>query len=200
MRPLLTIETVPISIEYKYKSTAADPVAQSAKLRISTADTGVTIKSNPISIRMDSFNANESEAGGSKQYSSPDLSFSYDATARYADGGSLQMDIRLMGSPIEGLDFQRVERSIENVMGTIASTISDLPSAGRDMRINFQIGGLSLDSGAFSKSDISFIPGDLEFEVKEYPKVIIKYIGGPIYIPKSSDPDYVAPEQFDVVV
>jgi hypothetical protein len=33
----------------------------------------------------------------------------------------------------------------------------------------------------------------LEFEITEYPKVIIKYVGGPIYFPRSADPNYEPP-------
>ena len=41
-----------------------------------------------------------------------------------------------------------------------------------------------------SKGNFEFIPGNIEISVKQRPDVIIKYIGGPIYVPPSSDPDY----------
>jgi hypothetical protein len=34
----------------------------------------------------------------------------------------------------------------------------------------------------------------LHYKISERPKVIIKYVGGPIYIPKSADPNYIPPE------
>jgi hypothetical protein len=37
---------------------------------------------------------------------------------------------------------------------------------------------------------IEFTPGDIEISVKQQPDVIIKYVGGPLYVPPSSDPDY----------
>jgi len=38
--------------------------------------------------------------------------------------------------------------------------------------------------------DFNFIPGDIEISVAQQPDVLIKYIGGPIYVPPSADPDY----------
>lgn len=34
------------------------------------------------------------------------------------------------------------------------------------------------------------IPGNIEYSVSQYPDVIVDYIGGMIYVPPSSDPDY----------
>jgi len=200
MQQLLKIESVPISIEYKYSHAADDSKSQSAaRLRITQADDGVTIRSNPISIRMDSY---DSKRSGFTGMPSSNKGLTYDATARYADNGDLQLDIHLMGDPIEGLDFQRIERSIENVMGSISASAGTYNTSASEanMRINFRMSGVSLDSNAIKQSNINFFPGDLEFEVTEYPKLIIKYIGKPIYIPKSADPDYVPPEKLDILV
>ena len=42
----------------------------------------------------------------------------------------------------------------------------------------------------FGEGDFKFTPGDIELTVTQRPEVIIKYIGGPIYVPPSSDPNY----------
>ena len=39
------------------------------------------------------------------------------------------------------------------------------------------------------KGDFEFIPGDIEFNITQYPDVMIEYIGGPIYVPPSADPE-----------
>ena len=41
-----------------------------------------------------------------------------------------------------------------------------------------------------SQPEFEFTPGDIELSVTQQPDVIIKYIGGPIYVPPSSDPNY----------
>ena len=37
---------------------------------------------------------------------------------------------------------------------------------------------------------MEFTPGDIQIEVTQQPDVIIKYVGGPLYVPPSSDPNY----------
>lgn len=38
-------------------------------------------------------------------------------------------------------------------------------------------------------------PGTVDFIVTQYPDVLIDYLGGPLYCPPSSDPNYVEPEE-----
>lgn len=42
-------------------------------------------------------------------------------------------------------------------------------------------------------------PGRVDFYITQYPEVLIDYLGGPIYCPPSSDPNYVEPEMNMVV-
>ena len=41
-----------------------------------------------------------------------------------------------------------------------------------------------------NNAKFEFIPGDIEITVKQQPDVIIKYVGGPLYVPPSADPNY----------
>lgn len=48
---------------------------------------------------------------------------------------------------------------------------------------------------------VEFTPGKVDFYITQYPEVLIDYLGGPIYCPPSSDPNYVEPEyEMDMVV
>jgi len=40
------------------------------------------------------------------------------------------------------------------------------------------------------KGEFEFTPGDIELIVEQKPKVTIKYVGKPIYVPRSADPNY----------
>lgn len=184
MQQLLSIETVPISIEYKVSKATAIASDKSAKLNLTTTNGNYTIKSNPIQIRMD-------------QFERP-VNLSYTATAQYGESGSIQLDIQLDGEPIDDLAYRRMERSMANVSTKLPGNQSGNPVS--DMRINFETSGLPADWGIFPRSNVKFIPGDLKISIKEFPQLIIKYTGNPIYVPRSSDPDYVAPEKMNVSV
>lgn len=48
---------------------------------------------------------------------------------------------------------------------------------------------------------IKCTPGRVDFYITQYPEVLIDYLGGPMYCPPSSDPNYVEPEyMMDMVV
>ena len=184
MQQLLSIETVPISIEYKVNKASAIAADQSAKIKLTTDNGNLTIRSNSIQIRMD-------------QFQQPS-NLSYTATAKYGEGGSIQMDVQINGDPINDIAYRRIERSLANLSEHLSGTQSDNPVF--NMRINFEMSGLPADWGIFPRPNVQFVPGNLEIKVKEFPKIIIKYTGKPIYVPKSADPEYVQPEKINLVV
>ena len=59
----------------------------------------------------------------------------------------------------------------------------------RSDKLNFD---LKIANGNFE-----FIPGNIEMSITQHPDIMIEYIGGPIYVPPSADPNY---EPIDVRV
>ena len=186
MKPLITIETVPISIEYVEKKTTHTS-SQSASLRISHQDNRMTIQSNPIDIPMDSFRPNATADWHN---------LSYTATAEYSDDGNLSMNIQVGKYEKGSFRFEKVGRDIDNIMSLMPQLSSKSSDYGFDnLQIHFDMSRLAGSLPNTDHLDTSFLPPDLELKVVERPKVIIKYIGGPIYIPPSADPNYVEPEK-----
>ena len=42
-----------------------------------------------------------------------------------------------------------------------------------------------------NKKEMKFTPGDIELIIKEYARVELNYIGSPVYVPPSADPNYI---------
>ncbi len=191
MNPLITIETVPISIEYIEKKTPHTS-SQSACLRISKHNDRMTIQSKPINIHlMDFF----------EPCSSTDMkNLSYTATAHYSRDGNIRMNIEMNDYRADAFQYDQVNRGIDNIIDIMPRTPSNSSAYGfESMQINFDMSRLTGSSLILDNIDTSFLPPDLELKVVERPKVIIKYIGGPIYIPKSSDPNYEPQEDLNQV-
>jgi len=190
MKPLITIETVPISIEYVEKK-QTHTSNQSASLRISQQDNRVTIQSNPIHIPMDSF---EPSTGIDWQ------NLSYTATARYSGNGYLSMNVQMGSYDTSNFNYNQVSRGIDNIINFVPKASPKPAGYGfESMQINFDMSRLSGGLPGADNIDTSFLPPDLELKVVEMPKVIIKYVGGPLYIPRSADPNYVPPEEFNQI-
>jgi hypothetical protein len=71
-----------------------------------------------------------------------------------------------------------------------------LPSVGPEiswepgeLSIRYEMDKLNFD-WRINPAQLEFIPGDIQISVKQHPDVIIKYVGGPLYVPPSSDPNY----------
>lgn len=190
MKPLISIETVPISIEYVEKKTTHTS-SQSASLRISQHDNRMTIQSNPIDIPMDSFKP------------SPAVDWqnlSYTATAQYSSDGNLSVNIRMENYDTGNFKYDKVGRDINNIISFLPQMSSQSSDYGfESMQINFDMSRLAGGLPSADNINTSFLPPDLELKVVEMPKVIIKYVGGPLYIPKSADPNYIPPEEHNQV-
>jgi hypothetical protein len=189
MDPLITIEIVPISIEYVKKETKYT-ASQLASLRISRQEDKMTIKSNPINISLtDSFERNLAAKGHN---------LTYKATAQYSDKGRLSMNLFIERDDSASYRYEQVSRDIDTIINYVPlmqnNSSYDMGYDIDSMKINFDISRLSLGLPTAEFLDTSFFPPDIEIKVVERPKVIIKYVGGPIYIPKSADLNYIPPE------
>ena len=58
-----------------------------------------------------------------------------------------------------------------------------------ELNIKYEMDKLTFD-WKINKTGFEFVPGDIEFTVTQRPEVVIKYVGGPIYVPPSADPNY----------
>ncbi|NLP29998.1 MAG: hypothetical protein GX363_02575 [Clostridiales bacterium] len=188
MQPLITIENVPISIEYVESDAPKKVNVQSAtSLSISRHRDMTTIKSNPINIPFkDSF------VSTAKKHKNI---FSYTATASYTENGKLKVNVQMDEETSEFL-FMQFNRGIDNMIGLLPQTQAEKPPSY--FQIDFDISHLPTELVA-PDVDTSFTPPDLEIRVVEYPKVIIKYIGGPIYIPRSAGPNYEEPQKANLI-
>lgn len=188
MKPLITIETVPISIEYvkkEHHQSSRISSGQTAQLHISHQTNRLTIQSDPISIALkDTF-----EQG----YTANVHNLSYTATAKYSNDGTLSLNVRFENGDPDAYQFQQFNRGIDHIIDALPKS-SDPVFNFESMQINFDISNLPAGMQPVENLDTDFLPPDLELKVVEWPKVIIKYIGGPLYIPPSADPNYVPPE------
>ena len=84
-----------------------------------------------------------------------------------------------------------INKNIKTNVGIdfIPSVGPELSWDSGEMNIRYEMDKLNFD-WRLSKGEFEFIPGDIEISVTQRPDVIIKYIGGPLYVPPSSDPNY----------
>ena len=57
------------------------------------------------------------------------------------------------------------------------------------MQIRYNMDKLNFD-WKIAQGEFKFTPGDIQITVAQRPSVTFKYTGGPLYVPRSSDPNY----------
>lgn len=198
MGPLIEITTVPIEIEMKTTNAQLVYSRGTAEMEISREKGGLNIKSRPIKLNVDSFQAQSSvrptTTQSVMQAAQAGKQAAYQATATYARRGQLVMDAQLGQNMVaqfaqETQDAQLGRSLADFEMGFLPESGINLDWEPGQMQIRYEMDKLNFD-WKVNAQGFEFVPGDIEFSVKQRPEVIIKYVGGALYVPPSSDPDY----------
>lgn len=195
MFPLIEITTVPIEIEMKVTDAKLEYARGTADLEISRNDGNLQIKSRPIRLNVDTFEARNSivptTANSIAEAADRGRQVSYEATAAYARQGKLLLNAKVGEDTIAQIAAQQQAQNVKTNIG-----IQFLPTAGAelnwdagDMQIRFEMDKLNFD-WRMNQASFEFTPGDIQFSVTQQPDVQIKYVGGPLYVPPSSAPNY----------
>ena len=201
MEPLIEITTVPIEIQMKVTNARLEYARGTAQVEISRSKGGLSIRSQPIRVNIDTFEARSSVVPTTpqiiQQQAQRGMQGAYQATAVIAREGRMMMEAKIHQDVIPQLAAQdsRGEPVNTNIR-FLPSAAPDISWDGGEMNIRYEMDKLNFD-WRMNQMNFTFVPGDIEFTMTQRPDVVIKYVGGPLYVPPSSDPDY---EPVDVKV
>lgn len=197
MYPLIEIKTVPIEIEMKTTRAKLEYTRGTAEMEVSRDSGGLSIKSRPIRVNIDTFEARNSVVPTTmrsvEQGAQAGQQAAYEATATYARQGQLLLNIKVGDELVTQFAAEAVTKDLKTNVG-----LDFLPKGGAqlswdpgELHVRYEMDKLNFDWKT-GKGDFEFTPGDIEISVAQRPDVIIKYVGGPIYVPPSSEPGYEA--------
>lgn len=194
MKPLIEITTVPIQIEMKTTSAKLEYARGTAEMEVSRDKGGLQIKSRPIRVNIDTFEARNSITPtvmrSVEQNAQKGIQASYKATATFAQQGELMMKTKLGEEVITKFSRDSLLEGVQDVgLDFIPKVGPEITWDPGEMNIRYEMDKLNFD-WKINGGSFEFIPGDIELTVTQRPEVIIKYIGGPIYVPPSADPNY----------
>ena len=195
MKPLIEITTVPIQIEMKTTNAKLEYARGTAEMEIHRDNGSLQIKSRPIKVNIDTFEARNSLSPTLARYleqsAQKGKQAAYQATATYARQGQLLLETQVGQELVTQFAEEAMMKDVKTNVG-----IKFLPDPGPEitwdpgeMNIRYEMDKLNFD-WRINPTKFEFVPGDIEISVKQRPEVIIKYIGGPLYVPPSADPNY----------
>ena len=195
MKPLIEITTVPIQIEMKTTNAKLEYARGTAEMEISREKNGLQIKSRPIKVNIDTFEARNSLSPTLARYLEQGVQkgkqAAYEATATYARQGQLLLETQVGEELVTQFAEDAMMKDVKTNVG-----IDFLPKGGAEitwdpgeLNIRYEMDKPAID-WKMGEGSFEFTPGDIEFTVTQRPDVVIKYVGGPIYVPPSADPNY----------
>jgi len=194
MRPLIEIQTIPIEIQMKTTNAHLEYARGTAQMEVSRDRRGLQIRSQPIRVNIDTFEARSSivptTAQSIQQGAAQGQRAAYEATAVLAQEGRMMMEAKIDQDVIPQLAQQKtVDQPAQLGIQFLPEVGPDISWTGGDTSIRYEMDKLNFD-WRMNQMQFTFVPGDIEFKVTQQPDVVIKYIGGPLYAPPSADPNY----------
>ena len=194
MRPLIEIQTIPIEIQMKTTNAHLEYARGTAQMEVSRDRRGLQIRSQPIRVNIDTFEARSSivptTAQSIQQGAAQGQRAAYEATAVLAQEGRMMMEAKIDQDVIPQLAQQKtVDQPAQLGIQFLPEVGPDISWTGGEMSIRYEMDKLNFD-WRMNQMQFTIVPGDIEFKVTQQPDVVIKYIGGPLYVPPSADPNY----------
>lgn len=195
MTPLIEIKNVPIEIEMKISHAKLEHTRGTADLEISRDKGGLSIRTKPIRVNIDTFEARNSvfptTATSIEQQANLGKQAVYEATATYAQQGQLLLNAKIGQELVTQFAAESTMKDVKTNIGIdfIPKTGAEITWDPGELNIRFEMDKVNFD-WRMNQPQFEFTPGDIELSVTQRPDVVITYVGGPIYVPRSADPNY----------
>lgn len=198
--PLIEIQSVPIELEMRITDAKLEYSRSTVDMEITRDKGGLSIRSKPIRVNLDTFEARNSVcptlATQIKNDAQAGKQAAYEATATYAQQGQLLLQAKIGEEMITKFAADAQVKNLKTNVG-----IQFIPKHGADiswdkgeLNIRYEMDKMNFD-WRNQQGKFEFIPGDIQITVTQQPDVIIRYVGGALYVPPSADPNYTS---FDV--
>lgn len=196
---LLKITTIPISIEIKITKAKLElPEDRQPKVNITTKNGGFVMEAEPLKINIDTYEARKSLGYGHMtdgdmlaQKAQEGWSLAFQGTAKVASNGDALA--RGMSASELALQNARAGATMQTIMEFLPKEGANITFDEGKLNIDYQLGSQDFDWDTMARMPMEFIPGSVELIVRDRPRVEIEYLGGPIYVPASADPNYEPP-------
>ncbi len=197
---LLQITTIPIKIEIKVTNAKFEHSEEytQPKVNVQTKNGGYVMQAEPLKLNIDTYEARKSlgyghmnDADMLQQKAQEGFSIAFQGTAKVASEGD-QLARGMSPSEI-ALNNARAGATVQTIMEFLPKENADITFDDGTLNIEYQMGEQEFDWDIHPDSPLEFIPGSVEFIVRDRPRIEIEYIGDPIYVPPSANPNYEPP-------
>ena len=197
MQPLLKISSIPIRIETQTTRAALQQNTALPAVNVTRNRGAANIQTTPARVNIDTTEARANAGLKSAMRSTGDFAQqgragAAEAARTYAENGSAMIDSAGQGEPIiDAAAAKAAPVQVSNPHGPPQAPQIDVQPGS--ISFDFQMDSLTFDWHVNSRPELEYVPASIEYSVQQYPEVVIEYVGSPIYVPRSADPNYVPP-------
>lgn len=191
MKRLISIQTVPVKVELRKKEAKIEYVNAKAEMQMTTQKGGWNMKTKAAKLHTETFLVPEKTVEQSiSEYSQKGMQVAESAAAEDSRRGRAMGEANAVGL-IQNYARQDNFKNIKMNIG-----IRFIPE--RAPEVTFEEGGLQAQYQAdklqfdwkMTEQELNFEHAQIDLVVTQKPDVIIDYIGDPVYVPPSSNPNY----------
>ena len=200
MDQLLQIHTVPIKIEISVTHAKVDISSQQASFNLTRNRGALSIDHAYPKLSIDcaamrSSMNQKSPLELTRDFAQQGIQAARDATARTAEERYAYLATQNKNAkPVCEMARSHIQHNVQLVSASIPSVRPQINWEPQQLKMQYEKDRLVYDWRA-NHPEINATPGSVEFRVSQYPKTEITYIGRPIYVPPSADPEYEGDEQ-----
>jgi hypothetical protein len=191
---LLKISTIPMKYELEVESAKLEYKQDvNPSCDITTLPSQLEIRSKNAEIHIDTYEARKSLGllnidDCIKQYAAKGKEHISKQTREYVQIGEAMADIQ-NGTDIGDIVRQKMLEQPELYTTFLPSAPAELSFVPAKLDISYNSGDVNLD-WQIKDSPISYKPGSVHMKIVQYARIEIQYLGGPMYVPPSADPDF----------
>ena len=195
---LLNISTTPIKYELEIKQARLE-YSQDFKpdYKSTIKPAKIDLKSKNTEVKMNTYQARHSYGQGNlndfgRLYADMGMDSIKKTTGEYVEIGNEMTRIDI---PVTIADIYAQKMLSNPVLyqAFIPREAAYMAWEPHQMEMNYQAGKLTND-WEIMRNIMNYVPGSVRMNILEQPKVHIEYVGRPMYIPPSADPDFVEVE------
>lgn len=198
MKQLIELQIIPAQIELRKTDAKLEYVNASASQNMRKTGGELSIQTKSAKVHVDTYACRSSMGPGFvsvkdniKQYADKGFSTADGATAKYANRGQQLNKVKNGQELITQFAKQDHYKNVKMNIGIdfIPRVAPEVTVEPADIQIDYQPEQLQFDWN-LQEFELQFTPGSIEVEMVQRPDVIVRYIGEPNYVPKSSAPNY----------
>lgn len=194
MKQLLKITTTPMQYEMKVTDARLEYNNSKPNVTMRREKGGFSMRSRAAKLNLDTFEAKNTitptTARMVAQNAQKGKEAAQNATAQFVQEGKILLDPKQGSNAIETILTQRTQLPTgEFKLGFIPSAPVEKKYQPGDLKTDVQMDRLHFDLKVLS-GNFEFVAGSIEMAITQYPDISIEYIGGPMYVPPSADPNH----------